>query len=288
MTDLPSEIAEHPRYVHLKDEREIAASRAREAQGSFRKMTRGFVIGTALAAIAAGLVLYGIEENPEEASDQLIRWLAIPWVRVTLQSIQALGLFAAAFCGGMLAVRKYSDTWVENRLKAEEGRLDLQKLALELGHEAGGSSFEAAGHSFIAFAKAQLQYLKDRGTKHDRAAGLGAVAGALLAGLAALGGVIGGIQNVTLVALVALLGVCTPALVSALSTWSNATRDAARARLHDANRAALSTVLADQREFDAAIAANDLAGALAYAERVFAVLRADHSEFGKIHGYEKP
>lgn len=287
MADLPDEIANHPKYKRTKQNRESAAAKARLAQSRYRTYTRGFVIGTAVAAIAAGLVLYGIEENPEQASDQLIRLFAIPWVRATLQIIQAVGLFAAAFCATVLATRKYAEVWIDNRLEAEKGRLALEKLALELGHDAGAHTFKAAGAAFNAFADGQLRHLSERSGKHDRAAGFGAVAGALLAGLAALAGVAGGVQNVTVIALIALLGVCTPALISALNLWSEATRNAARARLHEDNRKALTDVLAEQTEFDAAVASNDLPAALAYAERVFDVLRADHAEFGKIHGTDR-
>ena len=105
ITDLPVDVAAHPRFIRKKEDREIAAGRARGAQHRFRTLSRGFVIGTAIAAIAAGLVLDGIEDNPEQASDRLIRWPAIPWVRATLQKVQAFGLFSAAVCGGLPPLR---------------------------------------------------------------------------------------------------------------------------------------------------------------------------------------
>ena len=167
------------------------------------------------------------------------------------------------------------------RLKAEHLRLELQKLALELGHELGPDQFRQAGDGFVAFSKGQRDWLqKNSEVRQHRSESLTVVAAAV-AGIMAFAAAVSALKYEAVLAVVALLGVCTPALIAALKSWSEATLDRERAALHEKSRAALNDILGDQKTFDQAIDASDLAAASAYAERVFEVLRADHQGFAE-------
>jgi len=126
-----------------------------------------------------------------------------------------------------------------------------------------------------------MLYLSNRSQVHDRSAFVLALAGAILAGVTSLAAVLGGMDSKTVFALLALLGVCAPALVAALISWSESSADAYRAELHHRTWLALNSLRADQATFDAALEGNDLDGAMQYVNQVFEALRQDHVGFAE-------
>lgn len=279
---LPDSIAKNPRYSALEELRAVAGKEARAAQSSYRRLTGLFVLSTAIAGICSALILYGIEAKPDQSSNVILQWVHAPLIRTCLFLFQGGCLAAAAFSAHQLSGQNYSSIWTSRRLEAEEGRLLLQQMALEIGHENGPGDFQSAGRSFNDFTLGQINYLKNRMTRHARSASRLSVAGGGLAGLAALAAAISSLEQRTVLILLAFIGVCTPALTVALKSWSEATFDGDRAELHRRNWASLTEVFGERAQLEQAIANDDLDGALAYTKGVFDVLRADHAGFRKI------
>ncbi|MDU9004521.1 hypothetical protein [Sedimentitalea todarodis] len=284
MTDLPSEISQDPRYRRVHDERERHAAEARAAQSLYLLMTRIFVVASAVAAIAGGLVLFGTEASPQEDSPRIVHWLSGGAARTGLIIVQGLGLAAAAGSGYILGRREPGKRWVTARMRAEDGRLLLARRTLEIGHEKGPGAFRQAGDWFVSFLEGQIKYLDTSARRRDRSAMRGLIVAALLVALAALASVLTGFDSKTLVVVLAIFGVAVPALTAAVEKWGEATADSKRAELHDASWSALNTLRDDVPAFQAAVAENDLDAALGFTDRVFAVLRDDHSGFAVTHG----
>ena len=253
------------------------------------RLTRLLVIGSAIAAIAGGLVLYGAEARPDAESSLLARWLAegSP-LRIGLIVVQALGLAAAAGSGYLLGRREPGKRWVAARLRAEEGRLELAQRALTIGHEAGPEPFRGAGHWFLGFIEEQLHHLDASARRRDRASFYGLVLAALLAALGALASALTGFDSRTLVVVLAIFGVAVPALTAAVEKWGEATAAGKRATLHEDSWSALNALRDDAPAFKGAIEAQDLSGAMKFADRVLDILRKDHEGFATIQGKAKP
>lgn len=284
MTDLPTEITEDPRYRRVHDQRERDAAEARSAQAQYLWMTRVFVIASAVAAIAGGLVLYGVEARPDDDSPKLVYWLANDGVRTVLIIAQGLSLAAAAGCGYMLGRREPGKRWITARMRAESGRLQLADRALTIGHEKGAETFRQAGDWLVAFLEKQLGHLDSSTRRHDSSAFWGMALAAMLVALAALASALTGFESKTLVVLLAIFGVAVPALTAAVEKLGEANADGKRAALHGESWAALNALRDDVPAFRAAVEAQDLEGTMDFADRVFDTLRNDHAGFAAVSG----
>lgn len=284
MIDLPSEITSDPRYQRVRDERERHAAEARAAQALYLRMTRMFVVASAIAAIAGGLVLYGTDASPTNESPILFHWLSGGAVRTVLIILQGLALAAAAGSGYILGRRAPGTRWVAARVRAEDGRLTLAARALWIGHEKNADAFRAAGEWFAAFMENQLGHLDKSARRRGSASFRGVIVAAILAALAALATALTGFESKTLIVVLAIFGVGVPALTAAVEKWGEATADGKRTELHTASWSALSALRDDLPAFQAAVAVNDLDAAMAFADRAFQVLRDDHAGFARAQG----
>ncbi len=283
-TNLPEEIAADPRFSRVDDERKRYAATARTSQARYLWLTRAFVIGSTFAAIAGGLVLYGAEAKPDADSPILLHWLADGLFRTALIAVQCVSLAVAAGSGYLLGRREPGKRWVAARLKAEEGRLLLAERALRIGHEKGTEAFAQAGGWFLGFLEGQIDHLEKSASRRDRSALQGLVVAAVLAALAALASGLTGFNSKALAVTLAIFGVGVPAIMAAIEKWGEATTDGKRAELHAGSWSALSALRDDIPAFEASIAAHDLPGAEAFADRVFEVLRTDHAGFAASQG----
>lgn len=281
---LPDEIASDPRYRRVFDERKRHSADAVTSQWRYLWLTRAFVVGSTLAAISGGLVLYGSEAQPDANSPVLLHWLAGGPVRTALIVLQCLSLAVAAGSGYMLGRREPGKRWVAARLKAEEGRLLLADRVLRIGHENGAETFRKAGAWFLEFLEGQIDHLENSAQRRDRSAMRALVVASILAALAALASGLTGFNSKTLAVTLAIFGVGVPAIMAAIEKWGEATTDGKRAELHDQSWSALSALRDDIPAFESAIEAHDLQGAEAFAERVFEVLRSDHAGFAASQG----
>jgi hypothetical protein len=130
----------------------------------------------------------------------------------------------------------------------------------------------------------QMTYLNKAIERHEGEARLLTLLGAALMAVAAGGPIIAAAGFPPLLVLGALAAVVTPALLAGLKSWGEASGSADRVKLHKATRGLLRTILRRQSEFDNALTANDLPGALAYVDEVCAALRTDVEGFMRIAG----
>lgn len=281
MPALPREISDDPRYRALSARRDEAARRARAARSAYRVLTGLFVASTAVAAIGGGLTLYGMEP-PQDISAALHRWVADPAHRAPILVVVALALGAAAFARHRLRATTFGREWATHRAEAEVHRRERQRLALRIGHERGPEAFREAGREFESFLDDQIEHHRASADRHRSSSrSLGLVAAAMAAVVAVAGG-LAALRDGAVVLLVALVGVCAPALVAAVKSWAEATSDEQRAELHALTWDRLIAEQARMPEFAAAVEAGDLDAALAHAERVLEVLAQDNSEFRQI------
>lgn len=284
MIDLPTAITKDPRYRRIHDEHERHAIEARTAQALYLMLTRVFIIAGAITAITAGLVLYGTEASVD-ADSLIVRSLAEGSTgRNGLIVVQGIFLAVALFCGYLLGRREPGRGWVGARLRAEEGRLQLARRALSIGHEKGVAQFNDAGSWFLAFMEEQLNYLDAGARRRDKSAFRGMIFAAILVALTGLAGVLTGFDSKTLAVVLAIFGVSLPLLVTAVESWGQATADDKRAKLHGGSWTALNALHDDVPAFQTALAERDLEVALGFADRVFEVLRHDHESFASVQG----
>lgn len=285
LSTLPDEIRSAPRFVAIHEARERNAARARELQARHKRVSRGFILSTAAAAVFGGLVLYGLDtpaaDLPE--SPRLKQYVADATVRTVLVVLQALALALAAYCGYILNALRHAEEQLECRMKAEQGRLDRAMAALEIGHAGGPTLFRAGADFFSAeLIDGQLCYLARSVKTRRRSAETLAVIGAAIAAIGALAFGLNGLEGSAFLLFAALVGVVSPAFISALKSWREANGDQERARFHAATWDHLNTLRGERGAFDEAVSNNDLAAAKAFADRVLDVLRSDHEAFRKL------
>ena len=145
---LDKSILDHPRYQAIHNARQRSAERARLAQSKYRNTSMMFIVATTGAAIVGGLLLYGLDSSAVQ-SPPVKKFVARSDVQTTLIIAQALFLAAAAYFGVIQSRLRYDKTWIDNRIKAEAGRLDRARATLEIGHETGPEAFSSAGKNFL-------------------------------------------------------------------------------------------------------------------------------------------
>lgn len=281
MPALPKEISDDPRYRAVSARRDEAARRARASRSAYRLLTAAFVVSTAVAAVGSGLALYGMQPPPE-ISAALHRWVADSTHRTPILFVVALALGAAAFAQHRLRAASFGKEWATQRGEAEAQRRERERLALKIGHERGPEALREAGREFGRFLDRQIEYHRASADRHRASSRSLGLAAAALAAIVAVAGGLAALNDGMVVVLVALVGVCAPALVAAVKSWSEATSDVQRAELHALTWDRLVAEQARMPEFTAAVEAGDLAAALGHAERVLEALERDTSEFRQI------
>lgn len=280
----PPTIAKDPRFEAIHAARERAAANARLYQARYKTLTAGLIAATAVAAIVGGLILYGIDTAPGDLPDSplLKQLVASRTAQVTLGVLQALSLAGAAYFSHLLRTSDHAERWLEERMKAEKGRLDRATSAIEIGHAQGPEAFRAGCTYFYEeLVTGQKAYLEGAVARHEGRASRIAIAGGIVAGLGALAG-LGGVGLAPLLLVGAFIGVISPALVAAVQSWQETSADLERAKLHSATWDRLNELAGQRAELDAAIASNDLVAAMAYAKKVCDVLKADHEAFASL------
>lgn len=291
MTSVPGFIAADPRYKSLSDQREDVARDARRAQAAYKRFTRGFLVAGAVAAVAGGLVLYGIDGSPGAASgDKSFAFLTSGPAQAVLRSVQALAVAAAAFCALVLNNQDYPQRWRQKRQRAEELRHERAIAALETGHRQGPDAFKEAGnYVYDDLVEGQITYLSGAIKVHETSSFRFTVLSGLIMAIG-IGAPVLAQAGVRLFLLIgSLAAILTPALLAGLKSWSEATASGERSRLHEATRDLLYEVAGKRADLDAALDANDLDAAKEYARLAISALRADVDGFMDImQGSFKP
>lgn len=282
MTQLPAKITAHPRYTAITEARTREAQAAAAARSMFQNLTIGFIAATVLASVVGGCLLFGV--GFEEASSTQTHFLAETTVKNWLLGVQGVLLAVAAGCAYKLGTKDYYRNHTTHRIAAEEGRWARETTALELAHEQGPEVFLAAGEAFKNFLKGQMEHHDGSSKRQGRKSNRLSVIGAFVAAISALLAVIVEIDWPPALISIAVVSVCLPGLAALMENWSDRRASAARADLHGETWKRLNALRGEITEFDNAVQANDLPGALAYVDRLIAVLREDLIGFAAIRG----
>jgi len=281
---VPEPVRSDPEFLACHRAREERARMARVAQARYRARQTRVILATTLAAVVGGLLLYGVDlpTLPEDAPNSAILrdWLGQDWVRIALGLLQAAALAGVAW-GVHLVRGKIDDVaWLENRLGAENGRVQRAFTALRIGHRAGLEPFRAAGaYAVRELLDDQLAFFDRAKAQHTRNGSLILKVGGGIAAAGAGFAVLQGLGSPELVLAAALVGVLSPSLNAAVTSWEAMSGDMERARASTTAWFALTEVSGARGTFEAALTAQDLLAAEAYLERVADILRADHAAF---------
>jgi len=236
----------------LKIRRE-ASSIASKAQKSFKRLSIAAVFGTAIATLSSGLLLYGAGSDaagqaptttqatapgstqqpagpapqpqlgaPNQIEQGLVRW--VKKNRNSIIVVQIAGLFISAVAAGVLGSKGLVERWAENRQKAKLLRREVFNEVLKLAHEMAPAPLTArdpcnpVSQALEFFRRyqheLQIGYYGKGWTRHEQMAGMLTWLTAILAGVAAVSGVVGALGGTALI-LSAFLGIAVPILLSA-------------------------------------------------------------------------
>src|SRR4051812_33010407 len=217
-------ILNDPKVTGVDRRRQQSSREAASAQRWFRRLGMTVVVGSAVAALASGLLLYG--SGPGEAPAGGVQPSLVGWVRHKMAAItivQVIGLFAATAAGVVLAARDYGRVWTEARRKAESDRIGLLEAIVDLAAEAPGTGPDSRLRQALEFFRRyqldlQIGYYTRRAHQLMARDTRAVWAAAALAGVAAVTGALGVLgQSFAVVA--AFLGIAVPILLSATRSW---------------------------------------------------------------------
>jgi hypothetical protein len=242
------------------------------------------VAGSALAALASGLLLYGAGAGagdaapPPDQAEPLVAWARQN--RVAIIAVQVLSLFAASVASAVLATRDYGRRWTEARRKAKAERIGLFEAVVDLAAQAPGTGPAGALRQALEFFRRyqlelQLNYYTKRGGEQDDRDARTAWAAAVLGGLAAVTGAIGAVGGSFAVA-AAFFGIAVPILLAATRSWRNANRAAETAASYKAAAEALGRLRRGLTAVRARADLGDVPAVKDFVARVHEVMRIEN------------
>ena len=120
--------------------RRDASEAARRAQRRFKAASIVAIVGTAVATLASGLLLYGAGSDATgsgasaPADQTLVGWVREQ--RTVITWVQVAGLFATTVAAGLLGSQNFVARWSGNRRQAEAQRREVFNKVLSLAKEA--------------------------------------------------------------------------------------------------------------------------------------------------------
>ncbi len=265
--------------------RNEASQLAASAQSRFKRLSVVAVIGTAVATLASGLLLYGAgsEASTATAVEGLVRWVSRN--KNIVLALQIAALFFSGVVTSLLASQSYAERWQEQRNRAELLRRQIFDDILTLAEAQVPSLLATAdpgnplAQAFEFFRRyrheAQITFYAKAATRHGRATLLLGWLTAVLAGLAAVTGALGGFGGPALV-VSAFLGICVPVLMSAAQSWRAASRDSDKLGAYQKAKEALDTDLLNIDGVRARAALGDAAAVGAYVEGVNRIIGTEN------------
>jgi hypothetical protein len=213
--------------------RRQAADNAARAQQWFKALSAIAVVTTAVSTLTSGLLLYAAgSDAPPTTVEGLVGWVNDNHKAVV--GLQISALFLSAVVTSMLAQQNYVEQWRDERKRAELLRRQIFNEILTMAEARQPNSLNApdprnaVAQAFEFFRRyqheLQITFFKMRSAGHGRTATNLSWVTAVLAGLAAITGVLGGFGGAALVAS-AFLGIAVPILLSAAQSWRASSGD---------------------------------------------------------------
>jgi len=223
------QVLRDPRVEAVQDIFSQHDKRSMSAQRTHRRFALMFIAATALASLAAALILLATGAGEDAGANTPLTTISQPSLRYLLFAVEVVALAVAAFASHIQETRQYNITWDRERRLAEGCRIELFDTFLSVAKEGDIKLQGAAFDHFVSHQlDNQLRFYNDTGVRHEQRTWGFAVVGALVAAVVAAAGV-GGISEHWL-PLAALIGVVAPVFLTALNSWQNTTNDQEKAQ----------------------------------------------------------
>jgi len=265
--------------------RSEASQLAAEAQTRFKRLSTVAVVGTAVATLTSGLLLYGAGSEAGNAApvEGLVHWVTKN--KHAVLALQIAALFFSGAVASLLASQNYSERWQEQRNRAELLRRQIFDDILAMAKAqvpsplASADPGNAIAQAFEFFRRyqheVQIAFYAKASTRHGRATLWLAWLTALLAGFAAVTGALGGFGGAALV-VSAFLGISVPIVMSAAQSWRVANRDSDKLVAYQKAKEALDTNLLDIDTVRARAALGDADAVEAYVTSVHQIIATEN------------
>ena len=258
-------ILSDPKVTGIDARRRRSSGEAASAQRWFKRLGVAVVVGSAVAALASGLLLYG--SGSSDVPDGEVQQGLVGWVRsnmTVITAVQVIGLFAATAAAAVLATRDYGRIWTEARRKAESDRIGLLEAIIDLAAEAPGTGPDGRLRQALEFFRRyqldlQIGFYTKRADQLTASDTRTVWMAAALAGIAAVTGTLGALgQSFAVIA--AFLGIAVPILLSATRSWRTMSQNAEKAGSYAAARDALEAIRQDLGKVQASADQGDVEG----------------------------
>jgi hypothetical protein len=276
------EVLKDAEIEQVAERRARSSRRAAAAQRTFQWLGTSIVWGSAVAALASGLLLYGsgTGQATSTAADPAI----MVWAHQNLGAItiaQVIGLFTAAVASAVLAAKDYGQLWTDDRRRAEADRIRLfdvvfaKTIAKDPGTGAGGALRQALEFFRRYQLDLQIGYYRRRAGQHELRNTAIVWATASLAGVAGISGTLATLGK-TPAAIAAFLGIAVPILLSAARSWRTLSRASEKAASYQTAGDALAEIKSglDNARRDAD--RGDASGVESFVARVHQIIRVEN------------
>jgi hypothetical protein len=272
--------------------RREASTLAAKAQQDFRRVSIAAIVGTAIATMASGFLLYGAGSDAVASASgapatEVAQGLVglVKQNRPTILVCQILALLASTVAASALGALRLAESWAGNRTKAEALRREVfnEVLTQASGIPANGATAPdpacnplSQGLEFFRRYQLELQigYYAKAATSHEGWARTLTWLTALLAGLAAVTGAVAAFGGLALT-ISAFLGIAVPILLSAAQSWRAVSRDTDKADAYKKAKDALDTTLLDIDAVRKAAAAGDAVAVRSFVDKVHLILTTE-------------
>lgn len=254
----------------LFEERAAASREAAAAQKRFRRLSAVAVLAGAGAALSSGALL-----ACTSGDGAALPATCAVGVSQAVLSIQVLSLFAATAATAVLAGGSLAERWSTARRGAEALRREIFTVLVDRARTAPPSTLRQVLEFFRRYQlELQIRYYTTSKTRHAIRAGRILWATAIIAGLSAVAGTLGGLEGPWRTAS-AFLGLLVPVLLAAANSWQTTHLDQEKSEAYGTARSKLAAL---QRQLDTVRAAADAGDAAAVADYVRQVHLAMESE----------
>jgi hypothetical protein len=295
--------------------RREASAAAAKAQKDFKRLSLVAIFGAAIATLSSGLLLYGAGSEASAPTPAVTQSASVPQPaaapsssapsetieqglvrlvkkhRSSIIVIQIIFLMAASISAAVLGGLKLMERWAENRNKAEVLRREIfnevlsqagELVPVPLPADDMGNPVSQALEFFRRYQhELQIRYYHRGVARHEGWAGRLTWLTAILAGLAAVTGLIGGFGGSALI-LSAFLGIAVPILLSAAQSWGATSRDSEKAEAYKKAKDALDDIMLNKLDTVRAKAAlGDASEVRAYIDSVHLVMTTESSAWGQ-------